>query len=417
MEPSCNASETLAHEPGEVPLPSLQAYRHQRAMGFLYERTKVGPVYYALATLLTAWVGGYFSPLRAISWAPVLAFAVIWYLRRAHRLPPEPFSEQQARRWWRHHWWSVQIACAVWCVELYVVGTIEQGLTPAMFIVSLATVALGTAACEIATADKHNPAIAVLLLQAPALLLLAFQFPALRSLGLTMGIYGAYLLGTQLKRRVAEFDSEMALEHELLTHRAELDRMARLDALTGLANRREYQSVLGWAWNNARRSQSPLALLVADLDHFKTVNDRHGHAGGDACLKHVALTLQSQFRRSTDLVARIGGEEFVALLPNASAEEANDLAQRCRAAIEESPTRYAGHTIALTTSIGVGAVDWRIDTSAEAFFSRVDAACYEAKRSGRNRVVMAQAAAEMPRSDSVAREPIGTEAFHRVQPG
>jgi diguanylate cyclase len=417
MGPSRTASEPLAYQPGELPLPSLQAYRRQRAMRFLYERTKIGPVYYAVATLLTAWVGGYFSPLRAISWSPVLAFAVVWYLRHAHRLPPEPHSEQQGRIWWRHHWWSVQAACAIWCVVLYSVGAIEQSLSPPMFIASLATIALGTAACEIATADKHNPALAVLYLQAPALLLFAVQFPALRSLSTMMGIYCIYLLGTQLKRRVAEFDSEMALEHELLTHRAELDRMARLDALTGLANRREYQSVLAWAWNNARRSQSSLALLVADLDHFKTVNDRHGHAGGDACLKHVALTLQSQFRRSTDLVARIGGEEFVALLPNTSAEEANDMAQRCRAAIEESPTRYAGQMIALTTSIGVGAVDWRTDTSAEAFFSRVDAACYEAKRNGRNRVVMAQAVAETPKFDSVAPEPIGTEAFHRVQPG
>ncbi len=417
MGPSRTAFEPLAYEPGELQLPSLQAYRHQRAMRFLYERTKVGPVYYAMATLLTAWVGDYFSPLRAISWSPVLAFTAIWYLRHAHRLPPEPCSEQQARIWWRHHWWLIQAACAVWCFVLYSVGAIEQSLSPPMFIASLATIALGTSACEIATADKHNPALAVLYLQAPALLLFAVRFPALRSLSITMGIYCIYLLGTQLKRRVAEFDSEMALEHELLTHRAELDRMTRLDALTGLANRREYQSVLAWAWNNARRSQSSLALLVVDLDHFKTVNDRHGHTGGDACLKHVASTLQAQFRRSTDLVARIGGEEFVALLPNASAEEADELAQHCRAAIEESPTRYAAHMIALTASIGVGAVDWRIDTSAEAFFSRVDAACYEAKRSGRNRVVTAHTTAETPKSDGVARGPAGTEAFQRVQPG
>jgi diguanylate cyclase (GGDEF)-like protein len=414
MAPSSTAPEPPAYEPAQAPLPSFDAYRHRRAMRFLYERTKVGPVYYALATLITAAVGDYFSPLRAITYWPLLAFAVIWHLRRAHTVPPEPCSERQARTWWQHHWWLIHAACGVWCVVLYSVGQIEQSLSPPMFIASLATIALGTAACEIATAEWRNPAAAVLVLQAPALLAFWLQFPGLRSLALTLFIYCTYLLGTQLRRRVAEFDVGMKLEHDLLTHRAELDRMTRLDALTGLANRREYQSVLSWAWNNARRTHAPLSLLVADLDHFKTVNDHHGHSGGDACLKHVAQTLQAQFRRSTDLVARIGGEEFVALLPGVVEREAIELAERCRKALESSPTHHEGHSIALTISVGVGAVDWRLDQSAEAFFSRVDAACYEAKRGGRNRVVVATLASAAKEPDGQVPRPLGAEAFNRA---
>ncbi len=402
--------EQAAPAPMPAPLPTAEGYRHQRAMRALYERTRPGPVYYILATLLTAAAGGYFEPLRAIVWWPILVFAAVFHYRRTHRPPANTCTVQQARDWWRRHWTSLHVSCGVWGCVLFGAGVIEQASTIPVVVACIATVALGTAVCEVASVERHHPTLAVILLQAPALAWFALQYPALRILSLTMAIYCTYLLGVQLKRRVAEFDNQMALEYELLSHRAELERMARLDALTGLANRREYQAVLEWAWAHARRNATPLSLMVIDLDHFKSVNDRYGHAGGDACLHHVAEVLRGQFRRSTDLVARIGGEEFVVLMPGVPLGEALRLAEHCRALIERAPTTRGQHVIVLTASIGVGSADSSGDGSPEAFFSRVDAACYQAKHGGRNQVmatpsgraeVAAQEAAALPAPPAV----------------
>lgn len=176
---------------------------------------------------------------------------------------------------------------------------------------------------------------------------------------------------------------------------AELERIARRDALTGIPNRLSAQERLAMEFERARRYGRPFAVLMVDIDHFKRVNDRHGHASGDSVLSSVATTLQEQVR-ATDLVSRYGGEEFLILLPETTEQEAALVAEKLRAAVAAievtgSDGDSAPKQIPVTASIGVAAMS-PIDLGEAAFVARADLALYAAKRGGRNRVSTAGAA-------------------------
>jgi len=114
------------------------------------------------------------------------------------------------------------------------------------------------------------------------------------------------------------------------------------------------------------------------------VNDQYGHLAGDACLKHFAQILRQQIRRDSDVVARIGGEEFVVILPGINNELAYSMAENLRCVLEEMPCEIATQKIYFTASIGVGIADWSRDGTPADTFQRVDKACYQAKEQGRN---------------------------------
>ena len=163
----------------------------------------------------------------------------------------------------------------------------------------------------------------------------------------------------------------------------QLERQTYEDALTGLANRRRLDLRLGESFALVQRHGRPLAVAVADLDHFKRVNDDYSHAVGDAVLKALALLLQNQVR-ATDLVARYGGEEFVLVLSETDAEAARVVCEKVRTAVEHHPWSGLAPGLALTISIGYCA-DTTLD-SAEKMLAVADAELYAAKAAGRNRV-------------------------------
>jgi diguanylate cyclase (GGDEF)-like protein len=176
---------------------------------------------------------------------------------------------------------------------------------------------------------------------------------------------------------------------ELEEQRAAIERLANTDALTGAISRRHFEE-LGWReLARAERAAEPVALLALDIDHFKSVNDAHGHAGGDAVLCAFARTCEEQLR-ATDLFARIGGEEFVVLLPGCGAADAMLAAERIRAAVERAPVLLGGGTAQpVTVSIGVVVREPGAAPLA-ALLQAADEALYAAKRGGRNRVVAAE---------------------------
>ncbi|HEV7923530.1 MAG TPA: diguanylate cyclase [Thermoanaerobaculia bacterium] len=160
-----------------------------------------------------------------------------------------------------------------------------------------------------------------------------------------------------------------------------LHRISTIDGLTGTANRRHFDDMFGLEWRRAARSRSPLSLLMIDIDHFKTYNDRFGHQAGDECLRGVADVLRSSVHRAADLVARYGGEEFVVLLPETDAEHAREMGERLREQVEQE--------CAATISVGVATTRPSRDAAdTEELIRRADAALYEAKRGGRNRVMV-----------------------------
>ena len=168
-------------------------------------------------------------------------------------------------------------------------------------------------------------------------------------------------------------------------HESDLRRLAETDSLTGLVNRRRFQELAEAEAKRALRYRHPIAVIACDLDRFKSINDRFGHAVGDMVLKRFAEVLLGSLRVPTDVAARLGGEEFVLMLPETDLEGAQEVAERVRRRTQEAVMDNEGELITVTVSLGVSQFHRREKTLGEAM-KRADMALYEAKGAGRNRV-------------------------------
>lgn len=168
----------------------------------------------------------------------------------------------------------------------------------------------------------------------------------------------------------------------------QLNNIARVDALTSVCNRREFDMRLLSEWGRCARSGNTLALLMIDVDKFKEYNDHHGHLRGDDALIAVAQILEGSMQRSGDLIARYGGEEFVALLPEAEFDGAMKLAQDCHDRVLAAKIPHVTSSVApyVTVSIGVAAMLPIYEKSCTLLIEQADIALYQAKQSGRNRI-------------------------------
>ena len=161
--------------------------------------------------------------------------------------------------------------------------------------------------------------------------------------------------------------------------------LAATDALTGLSNRRHLEAHLNTLTEQAKSSGRPLSVLLTDIDHFKSVNDTHGHAAGDSVLREFAQRLR-QNTRGIDLVCRMGGEEFIVVMPDTPVELARHVGERVCACIASEPFRVSHAQLRVTASVGLATLE-HPGESPEALLKRADEALYAAKREGRNRVV------------------------------
>ena len=166
----------------------------------------------------------------------------------------------------------------------------------------------------------------------------------------------------------------------------EIYRLSIIDGLTGVHNKRYFLEFLDRELASAGRHQTPLSLIMVDIDHFKKINDTHGHLAGDAALKELCARLKPRIR-TTDLLARYGGEEFAVILPATGREGALQVAEVLRAIVESEPFTHEVIKMPCTISLGVAEVDLANPGKADELIKRADANLYEAKRSGRNRSV------------------------------
>ena len=169
----------------------------------------------------------------------------------------------------------------------------------------------------------------------------------------------------------------------------ELLRMSNIDGLTEVANRRRFDELVQEAWAHSRRTHSPLALIMMDIDCFKPFNDHYGHLPGDDCLKRVAQTLQQELPRMTDFLARYGGEEFVVVLSATDLAGAERVAERLRQAVEALRIPHACSEVGehVTISLGVAATLATASSQPQTLVAAADKMLYEAKRRGRNQAV------------------------------
>jgi diguanylate cyclase (GGDEF)-like protein/PAS domain S-box-containing protein len=177
-------------------------------------------------------------------------------------------------------------------------------------------------------------------------------------------------------------------ELELLSLQKKLEELSYKDGLTGIANRRMFDSTLQSEWADARRNQSPLSLIMLDIDYFKQYNDAYGHIQGDICLTQVATLLSSAASRPRDFVARIGGEEFAIILPETDVAAARKVAERCSQAIEREriPHEKSIASDFLTLSIGIATRIPAPDEKAVSLIEAADKSLYLSKNSGRDRI-------------------------------
>jgi len=185
----------------------------------------------------------------------------------------------------------------------------------------------------------------------------------------------------RLRRELEEKNRKLERANQILRS------LSFLDPLTGIANRRYFDTVLEREWLRAARAGTPISVVMADIDFFKRLNDTYGHPRGDECLKRVASAIAESGHRPGDCAARYGGEEFGMVLPDTDAEGAAHTAERVRAAVESMKLEHAASPLGIVTvSLGAAAVVPAEGTTAADLVAAADRALYTAKESGRNRV-------------------------------
>lgn len=349
-------------------------------------RARLGGIYYLLAWLLT-WLFSA-APAEHLGWGltGIAFFALMLALRLLHRLPPAQ-TPQALRVWLDRHWLLILLSALAWgLVHAWVLN--NPLFASSWLIATLSTIAFSTALAFNFSMCRRRAILALGLLYLPGLAALALHWSEQRATLITLAFYSSYL-ALALKHSHREYRNTLALELKLLEQQESLEQLSRTDSLTQLGNRYRFNSLFPALVASAQRQSDPLSLVLLDIDFFKRINDEHGHACGDACLSAFAERMRQVFRRDSDALLRLGGEEFCVLMPHTSLEQAHLLAENFRQALALQGFSVQGKQLPLTASLGVGSFDGQRDDNAEAFLKRVDDALYLAKSAGRNRLIRA----------------------------
>ena len=210
-------------------------------------------------------------------------------------------------------------------------------------------------------------------------------------------LIGAFFFVTRLQKMNRQLEQKVQERtRELNAANEQLQKLSTIDGLTNILNRRSFDELFDKAWNISLREGQPLSAIVLDIDHFKKYNDTYGHLAGDQCLKAVASILRDSAKRPGDLVARLGGEEFVVVLFNTTEDGAMRVAERIKSKIENTVIDYEGNCSCTTASLGVAGMAPHGNVKPAELIELADQAMYKAKKKGRNRVVKASLIEEQP---------------------
>lgn len=362
----------------------IQHYMRQRAIEILFSRSKTGPIFYSIAVVLSALSQGLFYSHLAYVLAALIPLIGLALVRIC---ASQPAPEQYAN-WQRVHWVLVYACVIIWGIFFAWISA-HPDWSSAFIVALVCTVNFSTAIAHQFCIDKYHAMMGSLLCFLWASIAIVWLRPDIMAVLYAFGFYCIYLV-TTIKKAHQEFYSKLTLEAELIATQSKLDQQARTDALTGLFNRRVFDSEMARCIAFSKRHNTPFSLILLDLDNFKALNDQHGHATGDECIKAVAHMLTQLCRRDVDIVTRIGGEEFALVLPDNTREQAQQLAQRILTAFSNLQVVDAKQMpIPITASIGVGSTETIPVTSATHMYQQVDAALYAAKHAGRNQIQLA----------------------------
>ena len=351
------------------------------------KRSRLGGPFYVLAWIVAGVAGG--LPARApwAFFAIAALFAVLtWARLHVKTAAPGASLALVEGRLWRI-WIVVLLNSALWgaAAAWLVWGSPDES---ARTVAASCSFAVSTAFAHNFAMRKQRALWAIALLYVPTIV-------AHVAVGASAGFviislfYLTYVV-LALRRSHEEYLQRLDLEDELRRQRDLFEQQSQRDSLTTLPNRRYFTAVLARWVEEAREAPLPFALLILDLDWFKAVNDRHGHAVGDACLRAFAEQLQQSFDTPQDVVARLGGEEFAVLIRDCAVSIALQRADDFRQKLAGRPLPIAGLALGLTGSIGVGGFEPATHADGDALYLAVDQALYRAKASGRNTVRQAE---------------------------
>lgn len=379
------AAADQTEPPVTAPVPDADAYARGRIAAEFYQQALVGPIFYVLGCVVATQSSALLRQQLGLSLGFPLLMAALVALRWRNKPPHDTSVVTPYQRWYNRHWLLILLGCASWSGFAALIHLQAPSNSTATTVVTLCTVAFGAASASAFALDFVRNMLAIGVLFAPQIgLHLLRDHP---SVAITLMVFLLYL--TAAGRRYSRtFRTQLELEYSLLRSRAEILRLSETDALTGLYNRRRFNEVWPALWHQARRTQTPLTLVLVDLDHFKAINDRHGHPFGDHCLQHFASVLLQHFRRLSDHVLRIGGEEFAVLLPGTTPADAEQLAAACLQHLRQHVVQDGELAVALAASFGIAALV-ATDNRPEDSFGRADRALYHAKATGRGRIVLA----------------------------
>ena len=341
-------------------------------------RTSIGGLFYLVGWILI----GIYSPMWR--WHPLLAWSVaaVFLLLAGLRLvPPRVDSESGLRHWLDRLWLVLWLTTGLWgALSAWVMS--DSRFAAVQTATLICTVAFATAVAHTLSMRRGRSLLCLALVFLPTLATLWLQ-PTTGITTWAMLVYGVYLLLALLSSH-GEYRSRLDLDAQLRVQRDRFETLSRLDSLTGLANRRHFSHALDAEVSRAHVEESPLVLLILDIDHFKRFNDSHGHVAGDACLIAFAERLRTQFAGRGQHLARIGGEEFALLLPHLTMADARMQAEAFRSSLVDAPLPLEHGADSVRVSIGAAAL--APGETGDALYLRADRALYRAKSEGRDTV-------------------------------
>ncbi len=351
----------------------------------LHERALIGGVFYLLSWLLVAGQGGAWQRMPVLSGLVCAVFvglgiARLLVRRWSHAVPGRAAAGMRAQ------WGVLLVTAGLWgAVSAW--ALLDPTFAGAATVTLLATAALAMAFAQIFAVNRRIALVGTGLLFLPmlAIVLGRFQQPGVAMVLMLNLVYLVAVIG----RSHREYEGKLALETQLRDQRDRFATQSRTDALTGLSNRGHFQDGLDQRVAAARAEGLAVAVafLIADLDHFKTINDRYGHAAGDRCLREVASRLRDCFASSNALVARLGGEEFGVLVAGDDVAHIGRMAEDFRASLaREQITLPDGTHFDVTVSVGLAQFAPEVHRDGDALYAAADEALYRAKKGGRNRI-------------------------------
>lgn len=355
----------------------FNSYLQQQVVKDIDQRTVNGTYIYFVAWCLIGGGTGFYEvePLFFWTMASILLIAGLFrlgcyfYFQKNHQVSIQKQKHLQ--------FVNVFIPTSVYSV-IFAMTMSSSNFEPLFLYVLMVVFALLSAGTSIFAPRKELSVLFIAVLTIPPILVALLSNNDKLLEATMLSLYSLYML-IQAGRLSGEYLT-------LIEQQFQLQQLNQLDGLSGIANRRCFDDTLVLFWKTHIRTEAQLSLLLIDIDHFKQVNDTYGHAAGDEVIIEVANVLKSSCKRETDLVARIGGEEFAVLIAINDFEQVKQIAERIRQRIETTRLEHDGQLINFTISIGIANTIPELNKNSSDYYKTADRCLYTAKESGRNRI-------------------------------